>query len=87
MAVNSYQPAMERIVDTKAREVAEIDALFARADSDHDGQITFNEFKALVRELDAQMPEQELRIGFDQTDTSGNGRINIDEFRSWWLSD
>ena len=33
-------------------ELAEIDALFAQADLDHDGQINFTEFKALVRELD-----------------------------------
>jgi Ca2+-binding EF-hand superfamily protein len=31
-------------------ELAEIDALFAQADLDHDGQINFTEFKTLVRE-------------------------------------
>ena len=30
--------------------------------------------------------EQELRVGFTDTDTNRNGRINIDEFRAWWLS-
>ena len=34
-----------------ARELAEIDALFARADGDHDGQINFTEFRRLVRSL------------------------------------
>jgi Ca2+-binding EF-hand superfamily protein len=72
----------------KAEELAEIDALFARADVDHDGQINFNEFKALVRELDdEQIPDETLRIGFVETDADGNGRINIDEFRAWWLTD
>ncbi len=33
------------------------------------------------------MPEDILRVGFTETDTDRNGRINIDEFRSWWLSD
>ena len=71
----------------KAEELAEVDALFARADSDHDGQINFTEFKALVSELDdAQLSESELRIGFTETDTNRNGRINIDEFRAWWLT-
>ncbi|MEO8016306.1 MAG: EF-hand domain-containing protein [Pseudomonadota bacterium] len=70
----------------KAEELAEIDALFARADADHDGQINFTEFKALVSELDDdQTSEGELRIGFTATDTNQNGRINIDEFRAWWL--
>jgi Ca2+-binding EF-hand superfamily protein len=68
-------------------ELAEIDALFAQADQDNDGQINFTEFKALVRELDEELTEQELRIGFTATDVNGNGRINIDEFRSWWLAD
>jgi len=72
----------------KAEELAEIDALFARADADHDGQINFGEFQALVRELDQEeVPADTLRIGFEATDLDGNGRINIDEFRAWWLSD
>jgi len=71
-----------------SEELAEIDALFARADADHDGQINFGEFRALVRELDGDgMDDDVLRIGFKETDTDQNGRINIDEFRDWWLSD
>ena len=38
-----------------ARELAEIDALFARADKDDDGQINYSEFRALVRETGADM--------------------------------
>ncbi len=72
----------------KDEELAEIDALFARADADHDGQIDFTEFRALVRELDdGQMNDETLRIGFVDTDADRNGRINIDEFRVWWLGD
>ena len=67
-------------------QLAEIDALFAQADLDHDGQINFTEFKTLVRELDGDMTEAELRIGFTETDVNQNSRINIDEFRAWWLS-
>ena len=71
----------------KVEQLAEIDALFARADADHDGQIGFTEFKALVRELDdEEIPAETLRIGFDETDQDRNGRINIDEFRAWWLA-
>lgn len=72
----------------KAEELAEIDALFARADRDDDGQIDFTEFKRLVRELDdGVMDDELLRIGFVETDADRNGRINIDEFREWWLAD
>ncbi len=70
----------------RAEELAEIDALFARADTDDDGQINFDEFKSLVRTLDEDISEEELRIGFAETDVGNNGRINIDEFRAWWLS-
>jgi hypothetical protein len=71
-----------------AANLAEIDALFARADKDDDGQINYTEFRSLVRELDGDdMPDETLRIGFSETDSDGNGRINIDEFRTWWLSD
>ena len=71
----------------KTEELAEIDALFARADADHDGQINFSEFRALVLELDDEITPETLRIGFDETDADSNGRINIDEFRAWWLAD
>jgi Ca2+-binding EF-hand superfamily protein len=72
----------------KSEELAEIDALFARADKDDDGQINYQEFRSLVRELDEDdMPDEILRIGYAETDADGNGRINIDEFRAWWLSD
>ncbi|HET9474679.1 MAG TPA: EF-hand domain-containing protein [Steroidobacteraceae bacterium] len=72
----------------KTEVLAEIDALFARADADHDGQINFSEFRALVLELDDNgMTPETLRIGFEDTDVDGNGLINIDEFREWWLSD
>ncbi|HEY6125724.1 MAG TPA: EF-hand domain-containing protein [Steroidobacteraceae bacterium] len=71
----------------EAEELAEIDALFAHADKDHDGQINFTEFRSLIEELDGQMTDAQLRIGFTETDTNHNGRINIDEFREWWLSD
>ena len=70
----------------RAEELAEIDALFAHADADHDGQIDFREFRALARGLDEELSEDELRIGFGATDADGNGRINIDEFREWWLA-
>jgi Ca2+-binding EF-hand superfamily protein len=70
------------------QKLAEIDALFARADSDRDGQINFTEFRMLVRELEENdIADETLRIGFTDTDVDRNGRISIDEFRAWWLSE
>jgi len=28
----------------------------------------------------------DIRIGFTETDVNQNSRVNIDEFRAWWLS-
>jgi hypothetical protein len=33
------------------------------------------------------MNDETLRIGFVETDVDRNGRINIDEFRNWWMND
>ena len=63
-----------------------IEADDAAATAEHDGQIVFSEFRSLVRELDPQISDSILRIGFEETDVDHNGHINIDEFRAWWLS-
>ncbi len=60
----------------RAAELAEIDALFARADADHDGQISFAEFRALVRELDEDIPDDELRLGFGEAAPSTRQRLS-----------
>lgn len=72
---------------SNAEELAENDALFARADKANDGEIGFPELRGLIRELDEEeIAAETLRIGFAETDTDRNGRINIDEFRDWRLS-
>jgi hypothetical protein len=63
----------------------------ARADADHDGQINFTEFRALVRELDGDdLGAARCASGSSETDARPptglpwSARINIDEFRGWW---
>jgi hypothetical protein len=50
----------------------------------------FSEFTALGasrNSMPARRDHSELRVGFTETDTNQNSRINIDEFRAWWLSE
>ena len=69
-------------------ELAEIDALFARADQDHDGQINFTEFKSLMRRARRRRcPKRSCGSDSPKRTRISNSRINIDEFRAWWMSD
>ena len=74
------------MADTNDR-VEEIEELFEQNDTDGNGDIDFEEFKALVGELDPQMPQAAFAIGFRDIDTNKDGRINFDEFLEWWLAD
>lgn len=60
---------------------------FASVDQDHDGRIDYQEFKALMVALQADMSEDELRIGFHEIDADRDGRIDAREFIDWWRSD
>ena len=51
-----------------------IDEIFARADADHDGQISFSEFVDFVRRHEAF-----LRKAFNRMDFDGSGFIKRDE--------
>ena len=57
------------------------------ADRDHDGRIDFEEFAQLMRGLEAGMSAAELRLGFKEIDTDGDGLIDLREFSDWWSSD
>jgi calmodulin len=60
---------------------------FVLADRDHDGRIDFDEFARLLRGLEADMSDTDLRIGFHEIDTDADGLIDFREFVDWWSSD
>ena len=64
----------------------EFNELFEQADVDGDGSISFLEFKVMMADLDANMKESSLRIGFQEIDLDHDGEINLDELRAWWRS-
>lgn len=67
--------------------IDEIEELFEQNDTDGNGDIDFQEFTALVADLDPKMPGSALTVGFRDIDTNKDGRINFDEFLDWWLTD
>jgi Ca2+-binding EF-hand superfamily protein len=60
---------------------------FREADTDKDGHIEFNEFKALLEDLEAGMSDEELRIGFHEIDSDRDGSIDFREFSAWWTEE
>ena len=60
---------------------------FVLADRDRDGRIDLEEFKRLMQGLEAGMSAAELRLGFHEIDTDGDGLIDFCEFADWWSSD
>jgi Ca2+-binding EF-hand superfamily protein len=75
-------PQVERV---ERKSMGEIRRDFAAADRDRDGRISFAEFRELLTNLEAGMTETELRIGYNEIDTDGDGRIDLHEFCAWWL--
>jgi len=62
----------------------EIEALFIQADGDGDQEIDLPEFRSLMRDLDPEMADSTVAIGFQAIDTDHDGRIDLGEFREWW---
>lgn len=60
---------------------------FKHVDTDADGRIGRAEFRDLLINLDGEMSELEMKIGFDELDTNHDGLIDCKEFIDWWLSD
>ncbi|HKZ74461.1 MAG TPA: EF-hand domain-containing protein [Steroidobacteraceae bacterium] len=59
-------------------------AHFAQSDTDNDRYINLAEFRELLGNLEADLSDEEARIGFGEIDTDGNGLIDFDEFLAWW---
>ncbi len=68
-------------------QLAELREDFDFNDDNGDGRLSFDEFAELLEDLEADMSDDEARIGFDAIDTDGDGAIEFDEFVAWWTSD
>ena len=63
----------------------EVEETFDSIDTDRDRSITFEEFVALMHEMDSTRTEAEVRRGFDIIDSNRDGRVSFDEFQAWML--
>lgn len=65
-------------------EFAQLSETFNYNDKDKDGSIEFDEFVTMLRDLDADVGDDEAKIGFRAIDTNRDGVIELDEFVAWW---
>lgn len=63
--------------------IEELSEDFAAVDEDQDGRIDYGEFTILMDNLDGNMTDAVLRIGFGEIDTDRDGRISLAEFVAW----
>ena len=59
---------------------------FRQYDKDGSGEISFQEFSALVREKGwiYELSDTELQLAWQRIDTSGDGSISHSELQAWW---
>lgn len=68
-------------------ELDELREAFDYNDRDGDGKIQLDEFSDMLDELEAEMSEKEIEIGFKDIDTNDDGLIDFQEFVAWWSED
>jgi Ca2+-binding EF-hand superfamily protein len=68
-------------------ELDELREAFDYNDRDGDGRIQLVEFSAMLDELEAEMTDTDVEIGFKDIDTNDDGLIDFQEFVAWWSED
>ncbi|HZL92625.1 MAG TPA: EF-hand domain-containing protein [Vicinamibacterales bacterium] len=68
-------------------QLEELRETFDYNDRDEDGSIEADEFIDMLDELEANMSEEEAKIGFQDIDTNDDGLIDFKEFVAWWTED
>ena len=68
-------------------ELDELRETFDYNDRDGDGRIQLVEFSAMLDELEAEMSDSDIEIGFKDIDTNDDGLIDFGEFVDWWAED
>lgn len=62
----------------------EVQAHFLHADTNGDRRINQAEFREVLANLEADMSEEEMQLGFDLIDSDDDGYIDFEEFLTWW---
>ncbi len=64
--------------------IEELKEFFSDCDSNRDGLIQLAEFSTLLKNIGSDVTEDECRIGFAELDADQDGRIDFNEFVTWW---
>lgn len=85
--VESYGGKISMKADALLREASREspDKLFDALDRDGNGYIDEQEVAEAVSILGLKMSANEVKKAFKQMDKSGNGRVTVDAFKSWWV--
>ena len=75
-------------MDTTMTEstVRETKALFWSYDSDEDGRLDRAELQRFFRAMGETLTKQEMDEAMNQLDTNGDGRLGLDEFMDYVIS-
>lgn len=73
--------------DVTANELQQLRQAFDLCDSNGDGWIGSDEFRALLQALDRALSADECLLAFEATDDDGDGLISFEEFMGWWTDD
>ena len=68
-------------------QLEELRETFDYNDRDEDGTIELDEFIDMLDELEANMSDDEAKVGFQDIDTNDDGLIDFKEFVAWWTED
>ena len=67
-------------------ELSELREIFDHFDTDKNGVIDRNEFRALLKSLDEDFNEDDVLMGLKVLDENENDVVDWEEFVGWWGS-
>lgn len=73
--------------DVTTNQLEQLRQAFDLCDSDGDGWIRSDEFRALLQALDQDLSVDECLLAFEATDEDGDALISFEEFMGWWTDD
>ncbi len=70
--------------DLTEDELVEIKKIFEKYDTNDNDSIDWNEFCAMVDELEVELTLKDKTLVFDKVDANHSGMISFDEFTTCW---
>lgn len=71
--------------DIPANDDAALLRTFERFDTNGDGFVDEEEFRAILRSLGEDPSKEVLSLEFAAMDTNADGMVEFQEFKGWWL--